>query len=62
MASLDGKGFTAIVLGKFPGFMEDARELVEVMAGYRENEELELSNRLRRQIEQILEGEGSPAG
>ena len=62
MASLDGKVFTETVLSTFPGFMDDARALVEVMAGRRESEEPELSDRLRRQVEQILRAGGSPAG
>ena len=62
VASLDGKVFTETVLSTFPGLLEDARDLVGVMAGCRESEELELSDCLRRQVEQILRAGGSPAG
>lgn len=62
MASLDGKVFTETALDILPRFMEDARDLVGVMAGCRESEESELSDRLRRQVEQILRAGGSPAG
>ena len=62
MASLDGKVFTETVLSTFPVLLEDTRDLVGVMAGCRESEELELSDHLRRQVEQILRAGGSPAG
>ena len=62
VASLDGKVFTETVLSTFPGLLEDARDLVGVMAGCREREKLELSDCLRRQVEQILRAGGSPAG
>ena len=62
MASLDGTVFAETVLSTFPGFVDDARALVEVMAGHRESGEPELSDRLRRQVEQILRAGGSPAG
>ena len=62
IASLDGKVFTEMVLSTFPGFMDDASELVEVMAGCRESGEPELSDRLRRQVEQILRNGGFSVG
>ena len=62
MASLDGMVFAETVMSTFPGFMDDARELVGVMAGRRESEEPELSDCLRRQVEQILRAGGPPAG
>ena len=39
--------------------LQDVRDLVEVMAGRRKSEDLDLSDRLRRQVEQIL-WDGSP--
>ncbi len=62
MASLDGRVFAKTVLSTFPGFMDDARELVEVIAGRRESEEPEMSDRLRRQVEQILRDGGFSVG
>ena len=62
MASLDGEVFAETVLSTFPGSMGEARELVEVIAGCREGGEPELSDRLRRQVEQILRDGGFSVG
>ena len=58
IATLGGREFVETALGTFPRFIEDARELVGVMADRRESEE-ELSDRFRCRVERMLQ-DGSP--
>ena len=54
VASLDGEMFAETTVHILSCFIDDARELAEVIAGSRTGEEPELSDGLRRQVERIL--------